>query len=893
MNIVRQSESNSPPPLDNKKGMPDKPTRRFWLAVARWFRVNTFAPAWLGERWGHPLWGILAALLLQGAAITLTLLLEKVFPAYVFQSVLSMLGVAVIALSWGAGPSVVATIIGALLIEFVVLPPSLNWILHTGSEVIGVALYLLAGSVISALASQTERARRNAQTLAASLEKERARLETVLEAMPDGVSLHDAQGNIVWLNRKGRLNIGSADEQPPMAHMPQVYAVRTSSGAPLTVEELPLARALKGETIESVELSYRGKGQEHPCTMSAAPLFDDQGRVENVVIVVHDISALRHAESEAAKRASELEAIFEAIADGVMVYDTEGRILRMNPAGQAMLARITPLDTATLTLPERLERAGGLRDERGAPLPQADWPQFRALRSEVLTGSNAPDILVRLLDGNEMELNVSGAPIRTQNGQVAGIVCLYSDVTERRRLERRTQEALESLLLMAEALAQVPPAFLPGEQNATPPPNEAAQRLVELTRRVLGCQRVGILAIEPETELERPIAAVGLNPEEELRLWTEQQKIPLSAARDPTPSSRLHAGEIVIVNRSEPPYQGKPNPYNTQTVLVAPIRIGERLIGILGLDYGSVPHSFTSEEIALAGAVSQLGALVLERERLMRERGEAQVKVLALQEATQRMDEFLSVISHELRTPVTSIKIGIQLLLKRIERPASDDQISPDRLQSLLQRQERGLQVTDQQIRRLTHLLDDLIDLSRIRTGKLEMHVEVCNLSALVREMVEEEQLAHPDRIIKLELPPDAPLQALADPNRIAQVLTNYLTNALKYSQSDQPVEVGLRIEGRQACVWVRDHGQGISPAEQARVWELFHRVPGIEVKSGSGIGLGLGLYISKMMIARHHGKVGVKSIPGQGSTFWFTLPLAPVPAQALGDAPTAVNQQP
>jgi signal transduction histidine kinase len=106
--------------------------------------------------------------------------------------------------------------------------------------------------------------------------------------------------------------------------------------------------------------------------------------------------------------------------------------------------------------------------------------------------------------------------------------------------------------------------------------------------------------------------------------------------------------------------------------------------------------------------------------------------------------------------------------------------------------------------------------------------------------------------------------------------VTNYLTNALKYSPAKQPVVVGLDVASNEARVWVRDQGPGLPPEEQVRIWERFHRVKGIKVQSGTGVGLGLGLYICRIIIERHQGQVGVESAPGQGSTFWFTLPLAP-----------------
>lgn len=115
----------------------------------------------------------------------------------------------------------------------------------------------------------------------------------------------------------------------------------------------------------------------------------------------------------------------------------------------------------------------------------------------------------------------------------------------------------------------------------------------------------------------------------------------------------------------------------------------------------------------------------------------------------------------------------------------------------------------------------------------------------------------------------------MADAGRVQQVVTNYLTNGLKYSKEPSPVAVTVTYEHDSARVQVRDEGPGLPPAEQDRIWERFHRAPGVRVQSGGGTSLGLGLHISKTIIEQHGGSVGVTSAPGHGSTFEFTLPLA------------------
>jgi signal transduction histidine kinase len=171
----------------------------------------------------------------------------------------------------------------------------------------------------------------------------------------------------------------------------------------------------------------------------------------------------------------------------------------------------------------------------------------------------------------------------------------------------------------------------------------------------------------------------------------------------------------------------------------------------------------------------------------------------------------------------------------------------------------------------------------------MEFHRAPCDLVALLRQQVEALRMAAPGRTIRLHvLPNGEAIIVEADADRIRQVVANYVTNALKYSPPHQPVDIFVQTHRGQTRVAVRDKGQGIPKAEQALVWELFHRVPGVAAQSRttglSGDGLGMGLHISKAIIEAHGGRVAVKSRVGQGSTFWFTLPLVG-PAQSAAAA--------
>jgi signal transduction histidine kinase len=272
--------------------------------------------------------------------------------------------------------------------------------------------------------------------------------------------------------------------------------------------------------------------------------------------------------------------------------------------------------------------------------------------------------------------------------------------------------------------------------------------------------------------------------------------------------------------------------------------------------------------LALLGlALVRQGLAVMDNERSSREREEA------LRNSAAQMETFLGVAGHELKNPVASAKLSLQLAERRLHQMSQRAPESAPDLEPVLETIARA----ERQEHRLDRLVDELLDASRIQTGKLEIHLEPTDLVVIVREIVEEQSQANPQRTLRLECPSDLRAPILADADHIGGVVTNYLTNALKYSPTDCPVEVGVEVETLQAHVWVHDHGPGLPPEEQERIWERFHRAEGIEVQSGTGVGLGLGLHISRIIIEQHHGQVGVRSAPGQGSTFWFSLPLADV----------------
>jgi excisionase family DNA binding protein len=237
------------------------------------------------------------------------------------------------------------------------------------------------------------------------------------------------------------------------------------------------------------------------------------------------------------------------------------------------------------------------------------------------------------------------------------------------------------------------------------------------------------------------------------------------------------------------------------------------------------------------------------------------------------LGEFMNAVGQELRTPLTRTRGALQqarhLLQRMLESPL------PDNTVGLLTKLQDLLLLAERQISAEMRLAGNLLDAARIEAGKLELSLVWCNLVEVVRETVTRQQELVVQRTFEQELPVDDLIAVMADADRIRQALTNYLTNAIKFSPTDKPIKVSLEVSEKYARVSVQDRGSGIADSEQSRIWESFQQ--GQSQTARLGDGLGLGLYITRAIIQQHQGQVGVESHAGEGSTFWFTLPLADV----------------
>ncbi|AXQ47823.1 MULTISPECIES: hybrid sensor histidine kinase/response regulator [unclassified Pseudomonas] len=263
----------------------------------------------------------------------------------------------------------------------------------------------------------------------------------------------------------------------------------------------------------------------------------------------------------------------------------------------------------------------------------------------------------------------------------------------------------------------------------------------------------------------------------------------------------------------------------------------------------------------------QLQALERSRQEQELLLGQLQVARGELEHAVRMRDDFMSIVAHEVRTPLNGLILETQLRRMHLAR-GNLEAFSADKLQAMVERDER-------QINSLIRLIEDMLDVSRIRTGKLSLRPRAFDLSQLVRGLVENFSAQATALETTIELLQCEPLTGEWDEFRIEQVVANLLSNALRYGER-RPIHVQVFECDGMAAVQVRDHGIGISASNQQRIFQQFERVATQQASNG----LGLGLYISEQIVQAHGGQIKVQSDVGKGSTFTLLLPLAGVKEQ-------------
>jgi signal transduction histidine kinase len=314
---------------------------------------------------------------------------------------------------------------------------------------------------------------------------------------------------------------------------------------------------------------------------------------------------------------------------------------------------------------------------------------------------------------------------------------------------------------------------------------------------------------------------------------------------------------------TSPEHLGLLRRLNPCSLIIVPLIARGRTLAALTLAYSDSARRYSKADLDLAVELGNRAALALDNARLYQ----------AAQAAIQLRDEFLSIASHELKTPLTPLKLQLQTLMRMSSSsmPTSSD---------VLKRLPKALDTCDRQVTRINKLVDELLDVSRIHSGKFSLELEHIDLAEVVREVAGRfvEDLARVGCEVRLDLP--KALVGHWDRLRLEQIVTNLVSNAIRYAPG-APLHLSLCVEDSKAVLRVKDHGPGIEKGDQDRIFKRFERAAPISTVGG----LGLGLYIVSQILAAHGGSIELQSKPGMGATFVVRLPLDALDSKTgLGD---------
>jgi PAS domain S-box-containing protein len=354
-------------------------------------------------------------------------------------------------------------------------------------------------------------------------------------------------------------------------------------------------------------------------------------------------------------------------------------------------------------------------------------------------------------------------------------------------------------------------------------------------------------------DVSRSLAARSLDPEKTLTTLVSKLVPALADGCVIRLSAESKLEKMSVSSHADPELiaQGK-------DILRVPLKAHDKTLGEISL-VSFREGRFGPEEVFLAEEVAGRAALAIENAMLYQE----------AQAAIQVREEFISIASHELRTPLTPLTTQLQLIQNASEQ-GDLKALSSEKLKRLIQLSRKDLQ-------RLNHLVENLLDTSRIGAGKMTLHIEEVDLNEIVRSAVERLRSDSAEALATIDVDYQGQIRGLFDPLRIEQVLTNLLTNAIKFGEG-RPIRVSIRTDRPDSLtIRVTDQGIGIPKEDLERIFERFERA----VSGGQYGGLGLGLYIARQIVRAHCGEIRAESEPGHGATFVVELPLRSKPALA------------
>ena len=672
-----------------------------------------------------------------------------------------------------------------------------------------------------------------------------SQLARVLEVLPVAAYTCDPEGLITYFNPHAEALWGRTPRlNDPSDRFCGSFKLFAADGTPIAHHECWMALALRtGCQYNSQEIILeRPDGQRVIVLAHANPLRDAAGQISCAVNVLIDISDRKRAEQAQAR----LAAIVSSSDDAIIGKSLDGRISSWN-AGAERLFGYTP------------EEAIG--NSITMVIPPDKLEEERTILSRLRHGERIEHLETERVrkDGRRIDISLTISPILNGAGQIVGASKIARDITERKRADKAL------MALRDEQASQLADLRRLHEMSTrlvtTLDLHPLLDEILGVATAVEGTQ-MGLLSLsDPDAAGLRVGASTGLD--ETFLKAREFTKTGFGACGTSFAERRRVIVEDIETDPICEPFREVLRAAGIKAVHSTPLitRSG-KLIGVLTTHFRH-QHRPSDREIHLSNLCARQAVDFIENARLYAE----------LRVADQRKDEFLATLAHELRNPLAPLSNSLQIL-------ALSRELSPD-LVSIREIMER-------QVGHLVRLVDDLLEVSRITRGNIELRREPVALSTVLTTAIE---ISRPvidgsHHQLHVALPPET-LMLNADACRLAQVFANLVNNAAKYTPEGGTIWVATRLEGPDVVVSVRDSGLG-SPGDMLhRIFDMFAQVDRTHRRSQGG--LGIGLTLAKRLVEMHDGEIEARSAgPGQGSEFVVRLPILTSTAVPPASLPTA-----
>ena len=631
----------------------------------------------------------------------------------------------------------------------------------------------------------------------------------------------------------------------------------------------------KEKHLHNFEMEAQTKSGDTIVCLMWAQYLPEKNYVEGSLM---DITSRKRAEDWISRLNRQQELILNSAGEGIYGMDNEGRITFINPA----MARMIGWDIADL-LSHSMHEICHHTKPNGQPYPAEECPIHIALH-EGKARHSVSDYYWRR-DGTMFPVEYTSTPIR-ENGKLVGTVVVVSDVTRRLQAENETRQHMTEMEMLYEsglALSQLMS------------PKEIGQKIIELLEQKMNWHHTAIRLYHPEEGDMLELLAFSqpdiTNYEEKLEVEKLFQNRVARLGQGLSGWAIQHSKIVRSGNISNDPRYVETYP-GLNSGLYVPIKLGSDMLGVIAIE-SEIPDAFSEADERLVTTLANQAAVafgnanlyqtaqqeIIERKRveelLAEERNQLARRVeertadlsnanADLARALRVKDEFLASMSHELRTPLTGILGFSEALQLKAYGELSD-------------KQTKTIKSIEDSGRHLLELINDILDLSKIEAGKLELQFTTCSITDICQSSLQLiKGMANQKRQIVYYEPTEEPVAVYVDSRRIKQILVNLLSNAVKFTPEDG--ELGLDVEPdsieKKITLTVWDKGIGIKPEDMEKLFKPFTQIDSSLAREYSGTGLGLSL--ANRLTELHNGKITVESTPGQGSRFTVTLPWTP-----------------